>query len=304
MQGLLTIGAFSKPISWFKQGLLEIGIVDRIPNDSVIGLDINNKKNKRHLARLKEQFPLDRIPVPNMISIEAGVVYMGCLGTPESCEEQIKNNTQGFANGLDERIFSPITKVTVDTYQIAETETTVKQWDVCVAHGGCQHMPDNYGWGRGDVPVLNVSWNDVQQYINWLNSVTSGDYRLPSNAEWEYAAKAGTSTRFPWGDDLPKCDQVRHGSPNWIPKKDHHCQVSGTWPVKSKTPNPWGLYHVIGNAAEWVSDCGRRAAGCDEHLNRGGNWATEPKTSVLHTRDYITDHRYNRVGFRLARSTN
>ena len=104
------------------------------------------------------------------------------------------------------------------------------------------------------------------------------------------------------GDELPKCDQVRHGSPNWEPAELHRCKIEGTWPVKSKKPNAWGLYHVIGNAAEWVAECGTRRNKCGSHLNRGGNWATHYDTSVLHSRTYGTNSRHNRVGFRLARS--
>ena len=294
-----------------KNKLVSLGLVEKAPRDSPLGLNINSFGNKRYLAKLKDENPLDQLELPTMLKIKSGTVTMGCIGSEQDCIGKIKADSTASFNkdnkrnkGFDgfELPETELKRVDVTAFQIAETETTVEQWDLCVAHGGCDHMPDNYNWGRGDLPVVNVSWTDVQQYLSWLNSVTVGGYRLPTNAEWEYAAKASTTTRFPWGDELPECDKVRHGSPPWMPKKTHRCQNEGTWSVKSKEPNPWGLYHVIGNAAEWVSNCGNREAGCGEHINRGGNWVTEPETSVLHSRDYTTDHRYNRVGFRLARS--
>ncbi len=282
-------GLLQKGREFAKNQLIAFNLAERVPRDAQAGLNISDAKHQSNLNKLLQKYSNAEVPTSTMISIQPGRYVKGCIG--ESCEQKINNDS--------------IKMVDVAAFEIGETEVTVEQWDICVAMKGCDHMPDNYGWGRGDLPVVNVSWIDVQQYITWLNSVTEGRYRLPTDAEWEYAAKADTKTRFPWGDSLPECDEVRHGSPAWVPPDQHRCQIKGTWSVRSKTPNPWGLYHVIGNAAEWTSDCGTDAQGFDDcnktHINRGGNWCTEVNTSVLHTRPYDTTHRYNRVGFRLAR---
>lgn len=134
-------------------------------------------------------------------------------------------------------------------FAIATHETTFAQWDACVAAGGCGHSPDDKkGWGRGDRPVINVSWDDVGDYLGWLSAETGHRYRLPTEAEWEYAARAGTTTPYWWGDQIPQ------GQAN--------CSTCGsrwdarqTAPVGSFAPNPFGLYDMSGNVREWVQDC-------------------------------------------------
>lgn len=131
---------------------------------------------------------------------------------------------------------------------IGKYEVTFEQWDACVEAGGCDHRPDDEGWGRGDRPVIHVSRSDARQYARWLSRRTGRDYRLPSEAEWEYAARAGTQTAFWWGDELGDgripCDGC---GTEWDERS--------TAPVGSFPANPWGLHDMLSNVQEWVADC-------------------------------------------------
>ena len=126
---------------------------------------------------------------------------------------------------------------------------TFDEWDACVSGGGCcGYKPDDEGWGRGNRPVINVSWEDAKMYVEWLSWKTGKGYRLLSESEWEYVARAGTVTSYWWGDEIGKnranCDEC--GS-RWGGEK--------TSPVDSFSANAFGLHDVHGNVWEWVEDC-------------------------------------------------
>ncbi len=228
-----------------------------------------------------------------MVAIPGGIFRMGDLS--------------GAGNG-DE---TPVHSVTVPAFQLGKHEVTFAQWDACVADGGCGgYTPDDKGWGRGSLPVIYVSWDDVQSFIDWLNSKTGGNYRLPTEAEWEYAARAGSTTEYSWGDDighnLANCDGC--GS-QWDDRQ--------TAPVGSFPANAWGLHDMHGNVWEWVQDCwnnsyeGAPTDGsawtseeCSLRVFRGGSWggwADSPGTlrsANRYWRDRSSRHNY--LGFRLA----
>jgi formylglycine-generating enzyme required for sulfatase activity len=117
-----------------------------------------------------------------------------------------------------------------------------------VAAGGCKQKPGDEGWGRGRQPVINVSWEDAQAYVAWLTTKTGKGYRPLSEAEAEYAARAGSTTAYPWGED-PGTNRANFGfsGSQWSDKQ--------TAPVGSFAPNAFGLYDMIGNVWEWTQDC-------------------------------------------------
>jgi len=209
------------------------------------------------------------------------------------------------SGGIDE---NPVHRVTVPAFKMGETEVTFAQWDACVSAGGCSHSPKDEGWGRGNRPVVNVSYDDItEEYIPWLNQITGQTYRLPSEAEWEYAARAGTTTKYNWGNDIGRnqanCDGCGSG---WDNEK--------TVPVKSFSANAYGLYDMHGNVYEWTQDCvndsysgapsnGKawQRADCEYRVLRGGSWRTVPHYLRSAFRDWnSSSSRSNDSGFRLV----
>jgi len=236
---------------------------------------------------------------PEMVSIPAGRFTMGC--------DPKRDDVEGGCYS-DEK---PAHEVSISAFQMAKTEVTFDQWDACEKATACPHAEDQ-GWGRGNRPVINVSWDDItQKYIPWLNKETGKHYRLPTEAEWEYAARGGTDTAYPWGNKASHefanygkdkcCEGLASGKDEWV-----YTSIGGF------AANPYGLHDMHGNVWEWVSDrWGGYAAepqqdspgankGTDRVL-RGGSWLNIAQDVRSASRDYSTpDHRFNYVGFRVA----
>ena len=204
----------------------------------------------------------------------------------------------------------PVHRVRIKAFLLGKTEVTFAQWDACVAAGGCSHKPDDRGWGRGNRPVIYVSWKDItEQFIPWLNKITGKSYRLPTEAEWEYAARAGSESKYSWGNSIGRnkanCDGC--GS-RWDDSK--------TAPVASFAANAFGLYDMHGNLWEWTQDCwngsykGAPSDGtawlsgnCSRRVLRGGSWYISPNIlrSAFRNRYPSGDRNYYN-GFRLSRT--
>ncbi len=267
---------------------------------------VHPKDHQVYLERLKTKYA-DNIHLPKMLKIPAGKFTMGCQNKPCRLAQL------------------PAHEVNIKTFEMAATEITFEQWDTCVAMGGCYTMPGDLGFGRGNRPVLSVSWDDVtSQYVRWLNENTKGGYRLPSEAEWEYAARAGTTTIRYWGNEDPSCEPSSPyavswgGQPWWKNKKP--CPSPGTTvPVASFAPNPWGLYDMLGSVHEWTNDCenykdytGAPTDGsawrdnvCSRMVVRGGAWTSALSNMTLANRKvYEKGNGLERVGFRLVRDIN
>ena len=134
---------------------------------------------------------------------------------------------------------------------MGQYEVTFNEWDACVAANACSHYPEDDKTERGQRAINNVLWNDAQQYIQWLNQQTAKQYRLPTEAEWEYAARAGTTTAYYWGNSDSDADSYA-----WCYKNAGEIGEQYAHTVGQKQPNSWGLYDMSGNVREWVSDQG------------------------------------------------
>jgi len=225
---------------------------------------------------------------PEMVIIPAGEFMMGDLHGAGYDNEQ------------------PVHKVSVGGFAMSRYEITFAEYDRFVQATGYP-KPDDRGWWRGDRPVINVSWNEARLYAKWLSQQTQQDYRLPTEAEWEYAARAGTSTKYPWGNEIESnranCDGC--GS-KWDDTK--------TAPVGSFAPNAFGLYDMVGNVWEWTCSayqakyegaelgCANRPDENRRKVVRGGSWYDSPKQVRVADRSWRRlNFRYNGVGFRLVR---
>ncbi len=194
-----------------------------------------------------------------------------------------------------------------NAFAIGRREVTFAEWDQCADAGACKVRPDDHAWGRGDHPVINVSWDDAKTYLAWLSQRSGQRYRLPTEAEWEYAARAGTKTPFWWGRDAgagrAQCDGC--ASPT----------TKQTSPVASFRPNGFGLFDTAGNAAEWVEDCWNdnyrnaprdasawTSGDCHMRVLRGGAFTSKAADVRSSARfRYDSDVRYYANGFRIAR---
>ena len=218
-----------------------------------------------------------------MVEIPGGTFRMGDL------------SGDGFEN---ER---PAHSVTLPAFRMSKYEVTFDQWDTCVQDGGCgNYTPDDNGWGRGNRPVINVSWGDIRSFIFWLNSKTSAGYRLPTESEWEYAARADSTTKYSWGNSI--------GYNRANCNDDCGDRWERTAPVGSFTANAWGLYDMHGNVWEWVQDCfnhgydeapsdgsaGMKGSCRTMRVIRGGSWATGPR--YLRSAFRKGGHRWSREG--------
>ena len=194
---------------------------------------------------------------------------------------------------------TPAHQVTLAPFAISTHEITFAQWDACVAAGGCSgYAPPDRGWGRGQRPVMMVSWRDAQRYVAWLSETSGRTYRLPTEAEWEFAARAGATTVFWWGDAFD-------------PQRAHR---DGTIDVGATQANAFGLTEVSGNVGEWVEDCyvntyrdapddGRAVTrgDCARRVVRGGSWRDGPNAMRVASRSRVGQTvRDASIGFRVV----
>lgn len=204
---------------------------------------------------------------PVMVVVPAGSFLMG---SPPESEEAY----------ADER---PQHLVTIESpFAVGVYEVTFAEWDACVNAGGCRgHSPDDMGWGRGRIPVTTVSWDDAWEYTAWLSELTGEAYRLLSEAEWEYVARAGTRTERYWGDDASEQCRYANGDDEAVSCSDGYEYAA---PVGSFQANAFWLHDVLGNLWEWTEDCWNddytgaptdgsawRVGDCSQRVQRGGS---------------------------------
>lgn len=209
-------------------------------------------------------------------------------------------------------------------FAVGKYEVTFEEWDACVSAGGCGHRPGDAGWGRGRRPVINVSWEDARQYVGWLSEEAGFEYRLLSESEWEYAARAGTNTAYHFGSSESQlCRYANHADRSLGVGAAGRTRCSdgvgaGTAPVGSFSANGWDLYDMLGNVFEWVQDCwngsynGGPSDGsvwqsdeCSHRVVRGGSWLSPPQNlRSAYRLGGLTDGRDFITGFRVARTLN
>ena len=197
---------------------------------------------------------------------------------------------------------------------VGKFEVTFEEWDACIADNGCSRTPEDEGWGRAMRPVINVTWTDAKSYVAWLGEKTGHEYRLLSEAEWEYAARAGTNTPFSFGATIT-ADQANYNANYAYGSSQVGMYRKQTLPVGSFPANAFGVHDMHGNVWEWVEDCwndnyaGAPADGlawksgiCNGPVLRGGSWVDFPGNlrSANRGRNYAEDWDDD-FGFRVAR---
>ncbi|WP_430869480.1 SUMF1/EgtB/PvdO family nonheme iron enzyme [Cupriavidus basilensis] len=211
------------------------------------------------------------------------------------------------SNGGDATEKPPHHVTIAQPFAIGKYEVTVEQWNACADAGGCQRIATVAGAAK-NAPVRDVSWDDAQQYLAWLGKLTGKHYRLPTEAEWEYAARGGTATLYWWGD------QMRKGTANC---KDCGDPWNADMPanVGSFAANAYGLHDMNGSVWEWVADCWHSSyknapvdgrawdePGCSVRVIRGGSWLEGASYMLSSTRfKYSASVRQSQNGFRVAR---
>jgi formylglycine-generating enzyme required for sulfatase activity len=272
-------------------------------------------------------------PLQPPASLRPGTTFWDCADCPEMVVVPAGSFTMGSPASEKERESDegPQHVVTIPRpFAVGKFHVTVDQFAAFVRETGyaasttCIKYPS---WNRdgswrdpgfaqeGSHPVVCVSWDDANAYVNWLAKKTSKPYRLPSEAEWEYAARAGTRTPFWWGSSITPAQANYDGNYVYAGGGSKGIYRNGTVPVSSFAANPWGLYNVHGNAWQWTADCyhdsytGAPADGtplttinCSSgHVVRGGSWVSYPRTLRAALRLGNTAE-YDYSGFRLART--
>lgn len=251
---------------------------------------------------------------PEMVVVPAGSFMMG---SPASEEGRLSEE-------------GPQHLVTIASpFAVGVYEVTFAEWEACVDAGGCGGFrPRDEGWGRGNRPVMNVSREDVQEYVRWLSRETGEPYRLLTEAEWEYMARAGTEAPRYWGEaGMEQCrsangaDATAHQAyPNAADSFFVACTDGNVYtaPVGSFEPNGFGVYDVLGNVFEWTEDCwngshsgapadgsARLQGDCSRRVARGGSYDLSPKYLRSALRFGVVARARNKdLGFRVARTMN
>ena len=228
--------------------------------------------------------------VPDTIVIPEGKFRMGCLSR-QGCRKEEK----------------PVREVHIEKFALSKYEVTIDQWNACREWGGdCASVSVDSDQQDGNFPIVNVSWLEVQTYLSWLSELTGESFRLPSEAEWEYAARAGTETNFWWGDDI----SARHVNCS----NDDCDRWLGSRTVGSYPENPFGLHDMNSNVLEWVQDCwyknyksaptdgrARESRTCRLRVVRGGRSA-DRWSRCESWQTWCNSERLENLGFRVAQS--
>jgi formylglycine-generating enzyme required for sulfatase activity len=237
---------------------------------------------------------------PTMLVVLTGSFDMGSIDN-----EPQRGNDEGPQHHVS------ISKV----FAAGKFPVTFDEWDYCYAQKGCTILPSDNNFGRGTHPVINISWQDAQDYVKWLSKSTGKSYRLLTEAEREYITRAGTTTPFWWGPRVSTDQSNYDGTQKYSDEPVGRYRMA-TVPVDTFGPNPWGFYQVSGNTWDWVEDCYHdsydgaptdasawtKGADCSRRVLRGGSWGSQPRNVRSAARwKQPVDTREPYYGFRVAR---
>ncbi|MFT3727854.1 MAG: SUMF1/EgtB/PvdO family nonheme iron enzyme [Terricaulis sp.] len=253
---------------------------------------------------------------PAMIVIPQGSFLMGSRDGPPPGDAMLPDTYTG-----PQQDELPQHPVTLQRFAVSENDITFEDWNACVRAGGCLTTPhpDDSQWGRGQRPVIDVTWQDAQEYAAWLSRMTGKSYRLLTEAEWEYAARGETApplneSTYAWGNELPVCRSELRNGVNF-----DACPQSQTTPVGAFKSNRFGLYDTVGNVWQWIEDCygpydpslggaaveteAKPYTSCARRVIRGGAWsASADQLRITSRRSLYQGARENDLGFRVART--
>lgn len=244
----------------------------------------------------------DCVVCPDLAIVPSGRFVMGSPLT-----EPARHDSEGPVSLVD----------IVNSFAMAAREVTMAQWDACVAGGGCRaYSPPAHGWGRGKQPVVSVSFEDAQSYVAWLSQEAGRTYRLPSEAEWEYAARAGSTGPFSFGGRITAEDAnynaaYTYGGP--VAESAARAVETGSF-----SPNIFGLHDMHGNVWEWTADCwadshqdtdvngaprgAENGGDCTRRVLKGGAWNTGGwRLRSAHRIGKLANVREYDNGFRIVR---
>ncbi|HTI66551.1 MAG TPA: formylglycine-generating enzyme family protein [Caulobacteraceae bacterium] len=290
------------------------------PNAEAEIADLKAKTAALVQARLSQPTPPEAPQPPQIWRVDGAIgEIVDCADCPDMVVIPAGRFTMGSPLSEPNRISTEVQYGVTIAYPFAvgRFDVTFDEWNACVRDGGCGgYKPDDRGWGRGKRPVINVSWDDAQAYVAWLSRKAGHVYRLLSQTEWEYAARAGTTTPFFFGDAISPSLANHDGSygyPNNTPVGG--LRRGKTTPVGAFKPNGFGLYDMAGNVWQWTQDCwadyyagpvdGAPVTGgdCGRRALRGGPWSGNPGN--LRSADRLRNpvaSRIDTIGFRVART--
>ena len=218
-------------------------------------------------------------------TLKPGTIFKDC----DTCPEMVTVPKGLYVMGLGgKNRHGPPRRIVINkTFAIGRYEVKFSEWFACLADKGCSYRPDDHNWGAMGRPVINITWPQAKNFTRWLSLKTGQRYRLPSEAEWEYVARAGTTTQFWWGDqpghNMANCRDCE--SRTCCTAKKHSCCSKKTKPVGSFPVNQFGLYDTAGNVFEWTEDCwnpnhkgrpkissARKGGDCTNRVIRGGSF--------------------------------
>ena len=246
-----------------------------------IRLNARNKTWDIALQKSTQVTNPNQLPLPEMVEVYSNTFLMGDAASNTAKTVILENN-----------------------FLISRYEITFNEYDF-FALATNRALPDDMGWGRGERPVINISWDDAIAYANWLSKTTGKNYRLPTAAEWEYAARGNTTSSYWWGnneEDAQERTNCRYGCKSlWASFFNNKTQPVGSFP-----PNDFGIHDTAGNVAEWIADCADKtpSQSCVKRAVRGGSFASKVETITAYSQVAITATKSRKsIGLRLAQDS-